>query len=409
MSFAKVAIIGAGASGVFTAIQIKEQNPNLNVTLYEATSNPLQKVRVSGGGRCNVTHNVFEEKLLVEKYPRGKRELLGPFTKFQPKHMLQWLSDKGVTIKAEPDGRMFPVTNRSETIIECFQNQLQKWNVKVQLKHSVHRICQQEDGDFYIEFKDQIPETATHLVLATGSSQKGHKLAKDLGHKITPLAPSLFTFNVKDPRITELPGVSFQDIGLTLILGKTKFKERGPLLITHWGFSGPALIRLSAWAARELQESNYQAELRIHWDPDKTEDQIRNALITVAAENKGKKIVKLPYNNLSKRYWANWMQYLEISEEKLWDQLSKKELNKLSAEIYQSSFQVTGKGIFKEEFVTCGGVSLKEINFQSMESKIVPRLYFTGEVLDIDGITGGFNFQNAWTTAYLAATAIANP
>ena len=404
----KIAIIGAGASGIFTAIQIKELDPSISVCIYEEGSRPLKKVKISGGGRCNVTHHQFDTQVLSEKYPRGHKELRGPFTQFQPLDMVAWLKKHGVDTKFESDGRIFPVTNSSESIIECFLHEIKKHRILIHYHHPVENISySKSDHEFKIEFNGKNPQTCSHLVLSTGSSKTGHRLAKALGHKITELAPSLFTFKVTDFRLQDLAGISFQDVGLQLEIQKRKFTERGPLLITHWGLSGPALIRLSAWAARELQDNQYQANLKINFFPDYKEDALFNYLLEYKKENAKKKLSKLTFTKtMSKRYWLQLLEHLQISSNKLWSELSKKEIHKLIADCNQASFRVQGKGIFKEEFVTCGGISRKEIDFKTMMSKKQKKLFATGELLDIDGITGGFNFQNAWTSAYLVAHAI---
>lgn len=404
----EVAIIGAGASGVFTAIQIKEMNPNISVAIFESGRKCLQKVRISGGGRCNVTHDLYDISELAQKYPRGNRELRGPFSVFQPKDMLNWLHDSGVKTKVEGDGRIFPVSDSSETIIECFLQKLRDYGVDIFFNHSlVYAAKDFENGEFHLKFKNESELHCKHLVLSTGSSSTGHKLAEAFGMRITPTAPSLFTFQIKDNRLNDLAGISFQKVALTLLVNKKKFSETGPLLITHWGLSGPAIIKLSAWAARELKANGYQAMLRVSFAPELNEDQVRAEIKKQSEANSAKKLLNSKLSFFTKRYWEKLLFSIGISNQKTWTQLSKKETNRLINEVINAEFSVIGKGVFKEEFVTCGGVSLKNVNCKTMSSKSVENLYFTGEILDVDGITGGFNFQNAWTSGYLAAQSIA--
>lgn len=333
-------VVGGGAAGFFAAINAKEAHPAARVLLLEKTLQPLAKVRISGGGRCNVTHGCFDPRKLVENYPRGRLELLGPFSRFQPEDTCKWFESRGVRLKMEDDGRMFPVSDSSETIVQCLMNEAKRLGVVVRLGAGVERI---EKG-FLIHLKGEVIE-AKALILATGSSKKGWEMAKSLGHTLVEPVPSLFTFNCPTSPLLDLAGISVPD-GRIAIEG-TKFEARGPILLTHWGFSGPAPLRLSAFAARWLHERNYQATLLIDW---------------------GESVPK----NLAKK--------LPIPR-----------------------FLLDGKTTFKYEFVTAGGILLKEVNFKTFESKIVPGLFFAGEILDIDGVTGGFNFQNAWTSAWLAS------
>lgn len=397
-------VIGGGAAGVFGAIQACEARPGLKVLLLEATPHLLQKVRISGGGRCNVTHHQFDPAILCEKYPRGSRQLRAGFSRFQPEDMIRWLDEKGVQLKTEADGRMFPVSDDSQTIIDCFTRELEKHRVEVLLSAQVKQIAPSDEG-FRME-TEQSTYRSPHVLLATGSSRPGYRLAQSLGHTIVDPVPSLFTFKVTDPRIDGLAGNSSPDAALELKANRKNFSERGPLLITHWGFSGPALIRLSAWAARELHQSGYQARLKINWQPDLDEAGVREALMQHLQTHTKKKLPNATPQGLPKRYWTALLNWLNISPDTTWAQLSRKDTNRIVLEIYASEFQVTGKGVFKEEFVTCGGVATGEVDMKSMESRLCPGLFFAGEVLDIDGITGGFNFQSAWTTAWLAARCI---
>jgi len=399
-------VIGGGAAGVFGAIQACEAKLGLKVLLLEATPRMLQKIKISGGGRCNVTHRQFDPAILCEKYPRGRKQLRGPFARFQPEDMVRWLEENGVETKTEADGRMFPVTDSSQTIIDCFIRELKAHQVEVRYSQPVSRI--EHCGNRYRVTSGGNGYEGKKVLLATGSSRKGYELARSLGHTIIDPVPSLFTFKVQDCRIEGLSGVSSQDVGLELVVGDVKFSERGPLLITHWGLSGPALIRLSAWAARELHETNYLARFRVNWRPDLKEDGVREALQEHVRLHGKKKSVNAVPDGLPRRYWASLVAWLGCSPDKTWEHISKKEVNRIAQEIHAAEFQVSGKGVFKEEFVTCGGVSTKDVNMKTMESKLCPGIYFAGEVLDIDGVTGGFNFQSAWTTAYVAAFDIAN-
>ncbi|WP_319422999.1 BaiN/RdsA family NAD(P)/FAD-dependent oxidoreductase [Pleurocapsa sp. FMAR1] len=407
----KVIVIGGGAAGFFGAIACAEANPQLKVTLLEAGQKPLAKVRISGGGRCNVTHNCFDPVRLVEHYPRGGKALRGAFTRFQPKDTVQWYESRGVKLKTEADGRMFPVTDDSQTIINCLMQAADKANVKLLTGTGVKTVKQFHDEEnksyFQVELKNGKELKCDRLLIATGSNPLGYRWAKNLGHKIESAVPSLFTLNVRDPRLQGLAGVSVSNAQVKLGTGKHKIEQAGALLITHWGVSGPAILKLSAWSARFLYDLKYDSGLQINWLPEYNQETLKQKLITVKETNPKKKIVNYCPVELPKRLWQSFVSYIEIKPDKIWSEISKKELNKLVLEIVQGQYEVKGKGVFKEEFVTCGGVSLKEVNFKTMESKKCPGLYFAGEVLDIDGVTGGFNFQSAWTTSWLAGQAIA--
>ena len=362
-------VIGGGAAGFFAALSAKKANPFAKILILEKTAQLLSKVRVSGGGRCNVTHNCFDPKEFIKNYPRGSKELLGPFTRFSPKDTIEWFESRGVKLKAEEDGRIFPITDSSQTIIDCLINEAQKLGVEIQTQTRIETINKEHDHFLLQGEKGEM--RASKLVLATGSSPQGHAWAKGLGHTIEPLIPSLFTFHSPTSPLLELSGVSVEDAEVRLE-GRT-VRQRGPLLITHFGFSGPAIIKLSAWEAPYLFENNYKAKLIINWLPHLTPVQVARGL-----REKSNRF------NLPKS---------------LWNSLSHKTLQ---ADIYE----IDGKNMFKKEFVTCGGVRRSEVNFKTMESKVCPGLYFTGEILDIDGVTGGFNFQNAWTTAYIAGNSL---
>ncbi len=398
--------IGGGAAGFFGAIAMAEINPQLKVTLIEAGRKPLAKVRISGGGRCNVTHHCFDPVRLVENYPRGAKALRGAFTRFQPQDTVKWFESRGVKLKTEADGRMFPTTDNSETIINCLMAAANKAGVILRTGVAVKSVYKSES--FQVALKNGEILNSDRLLIATGSNPLGYRWAKNLGHKIVAPVPSLFTFNIKDARLQGLAGVSVQNAQVKLGNGKNKLEQTGAILITHWGLSGPAILKLSAWAARSLYGTHYQATLQINWLPKYNQETLKSYLLEFKNEHPQKKITNYCPLDLPKRLWQSLVNYAGIKPDKIWTELSKKELNKLVIELIQGQYQITGKGVFKEEFVTCGGVSLKEINFKTMESKKCPGLYFAGEILDIDGVTGGFNFQSAWTTAWLAGMAIAD-
>lgn len=401
-------MIGGGAAGFFGAIACANANPHAQVTLVEASRQTLAKVRISGGGRCNVTHACFEAESLVQNYPRGGKALRGAFTRFQAKDTIAWFATHGVQLKTEADGRMFPITDSSETIVECLMNAANAAGVELRIGTSVVAVKRQtETIGFEIVLKSGEILKCDRILLATGSSLAGYKIAQELGHQIEPPVPSLFTFNISDQKLRELAGISVNPVKLRLsINNKPQLEQTGPLLITHWGLSGPSVLKLSAWGARVLNENRYQAKLLINWLPDLQQEQVRQKILAVKTEWARRPIALHRGVDLPHRLWQYILTRVGITTEDRWAGISNKTLNKLLAELTQGEYLITGKGVFKEEFVTCGGVNLKEINFKTMESKLVPGLYFAGEVLDIDGVTGGFNFQSAWTTAHLAGQAM---
>jgi predicted Rossmann fold flavoprotein len=401
-----IVVIGGGAAGFFGAITCANVHPDTQVTLIEAAPNPLAKVLISGGGRCNVTHQCFNPAQLVQNYPRGGKALVGAFTRFQPQDTVNWFEKQGVKLKTEADGRMFPVTDSSQTIADCLIEAAKKAGVKIYTGFPVKSVQRLKEG-FLVELKTGKIFQSDRLLIATGSSSLGYRWAKDLGHTIEPPVPSLFTFNIKDPRLEDLAGISVENVCLRLLdTGKTKLEQTGPLLITHWGISGPAVLKLSAWGARILHEHNYHKQLQINWIPEYNSETLRQYLLEIKSQIPKKKIVSHSPVNLPKRLWQRLVNTVGIDDEKPWAEISKKDLNKLVEELTQGCYQIRGKGVFKEEFVTCGGVNLKEIDFKTMESKINSGLYFAGEILDIDGVTGGFNFQSAWTTSWIAGQAM---
>jgi len=408
----RIAIVGGGAAGFFGALAASSHDPAAQIDLLEATRQPLQKVRISGGGRCNVTHHCFEPRELSKGYPRGAKELLGPFTRFGPRETVEWFEAHGVRLKAENDGRMFPVTDQSSTVVDCLLRAASDAGVHLRLGANVKRVSVSETADprFEVELTDGSKESYDRVVLATGGNPAGCRVAASLGHTIIPCVPSLFTFNVQDPRLAGLAGISFDNVALTLSDGGSRpLKETGPLLITHWGLSGPAVLKLSAWGARMLAERKYHASLTVNFIPDYTPALAQQELLAFKAANTRKRIVSARLFGIPTRYWTRLVHHAGIADDMLWANLSTKALASLVAELTTARFAVSGKGIFKEEFVTCGGVALGEVDFRTMQSRIVPELYFAGEILDIDGITGGFNFQSAWTTGWLAGQALSQP
>ena len=400
-----IAIIGGGAAGYFTALTVAECAPKARVTIYESGRRTLTKVRISGGGRCNVTHRCFEPKELINKYPRGGRELLGAFHRWQPRETIRWFAERGVELKAEADGRMFPLTDDSKTIIDCFQEQADKLGIRLVANLGLRGIAGGGDDCFHLEFSDGSFARADKVCLATGSL-KGSELSRaleKLGHRIEAPVPSLFAFNLADKRTQGLSGLSVQNASVET--SRKGSIQRGPILITHRGLSGPAILKLSAWEARALQAQNYHFEIRINWLGDVAENQIREQFNRL---RKGKTLVKSKiFEELPRRLWERLVDVCGIADVQKWAQLPKDKEKALIRELIAGRYQVQGKTTNKEEFVTCGGVRLKEVNFKTMESRIVPGLHFAGECLDIDGITGGFNFQAAWTTGRIAGLAMA--
>ncbi|WJJ97473.1 NAD(P)/FAD-dependent oxidoreductase [Algibacter luteus] len=398
-----VVIIGGGAAGFFAAINISEQKPNLKVTLLERGKEGLAKVKVSGGGRCNVTHAEFIPQDLIQNYPRGEKELLGPFHQFMTGDTIEWFANRGVELKIEDDGRMFPVSNSSQTIIDCFLNEADKYGVEVLYNHAVKNIERTKDA-FKIE-TSQGEFLAEKILVATGSNPKIWNLLERLGHSIAQPVPSLFTFNIIDERINDIPGVVAKNVEVK-VLGTNLWSE-GPLLITHWGLSAPSILKLSAFGALELAERNYKFEIEINFIKMTFKDCL-DTLKALKQDLAKKTVFKSTQYDIPKRLWHKLVLASNMTMETRWADLNKLQLETLASQLTQAVFQVDGKSTFKEEFVTAGGVNLKEINFKTFESRIVKHLYFAGEVLNIDAVTGGFNFQNAWTGAYIAAKSILN-
>jgi hypothetical protein len=402
----KIAIIGGGAAGFFAAIAIAEKRNDFEVYLFEKSANVLGKVQVSGGGRCNVTNTCTDPKLLVLNYPRGSKALLGPFTQFGPADTVKWFDSRGVKIRAEPDGRMFPESNTSETIVECLLQSAINAGVKVKTKCAVETFTPDngiEEG-WNLTFSNSESMHFNKVVLATGSGDQVWQQLKSLNIDIIPPVPSLFTFNINDKRIRDLAGLAVTSTNVKI--QSTKLTASGPILITHWGMSGPGILRLSAWGARVLAEKKYQFKIQINFIPDSHEDKVFEELVF----EKGiasKKMVSNSnmFQSIPKRFWQRLVEVCGL-DNKIWAEASNSALRKLAIELTAGVYEVTGKSTNKEEFVTCGGINLDEIDFKTMQLKKCKNLYVAGELLDVDAITGGFNFQNAWTTGWLAAKAI---
>lgn len=403
----KVVVIGGGAAGFFGAITCATASVSSQVLLLEAGRKPLVKVLISGGGRCNVTHHCFDPTLLIQHYPRGSKALRGAFSRFQPQDTVAWFESRGVKLKTEADGRMFPASDRAQTIADCLLQTAREAGVRLRTGARVQAL-QRRNGKFQVRMKGGETIECDRVLLATGSNPLAYRWAEGLGHTITPPVPSLFTFNIRDRRLQDLAGVSVEKASVCLLgQGKQKLEQTGAVLVTHWGLSGPAVLKLSAWGARVLRDRQYQMPLQINWVPQYNPETLRQHLLAVKSEFPKRKIALNCPLPLPKRLWQRLCETAAIESHKPWADLSKKSLNLLVRELTQGRYEIQGKGVFKEEFVTCGGVSLKEVNFQTMESRHCPGLHFAGEILDIDGVTGGFNFQSAWTTSWLAGKAIA--
>ena len=399
-----VIIIGGGAAGFFTALNIKGKNPEKSVLIIEKDKDVLKKVKISGGGRCNVTHACFEPRELVKFYPRGSKELLGPFHQFCTGDMMGWLDDRGVPTHIEEDNRVFPVSNDSQSIIDCFLNEAKRLDVKLNTLKRLDKI--EKDGNWKLTCGQETYEGVT-VVFTSGSNPKLWELIeRDLGHKIIPPVPSLFTFNSKDERISDLMGISVP-MASVKIPGQ-KLESAGPLLITHWGLSGPAILRLSAWGALQLSQLKYDFKVEVNWLAYESME-VCLATLNEQKTNHGKKSIhkNCPYN-LPKRLWESLVAHALAKKEKNWADINKGELQQLALNLVACSLPVKGKSTFKDEFVTAGGIALEEINFKNFSSKLHDNLYFAGEVLNIDAITGGFNFQAAWTGSWIVSENIFN-
>ncbi|WP_289037182.1 NAD(P)/FAD-dependent oxidoreductase [uncultured Zobellia sp.] len=419
-----VIVIGGGAAGFYTAIHIAEAKPHLKIAILERGKDVLGKVKVSGGGRCNVTHAEFDPRELTKNYPRGEKELIGPFHTYCSGDTIAFFEERGITLKIESDGRMFPESDSSQTIIDCFLNETNRLGVII-LKHSaVSKIEKREDKEGFKITTIKHSYECEKLVVATGSNPKVWKLLENMGHTIVPAVPSLFTFNCKDQRIAGIPGVStlaqvevFQNqVYNSKVTTRLKSKKSklpiltsdGPLLITHWGLSGPAILKLSAWGARLLNDMHYKFKIRVNWLPDYNFEGLMGLFLEIKEVEAKKTVLRTKALEVPRRLWTNLVRASGIDETDKWADVTKNQLEKLAHQLVECELKIDGKSTFKEEFVTAGGIDLKEVNFKTYESKKLPGMYFAGEVINVDAITGGFNFQNAWTGGYIAAQAVAN-
>lgn len=408
-----IAVIGGGAAGYFAALRAADQFSDARICIFEAGKRPLEKVRISGGGRCNVTHHCFDPSRLIAGYPRGAKELRGAFHRFQPENTVAWFEERGVSLKAEDDGRMFPSTDSSETIIDCLEAERRRLGIALRTQSRIHDLKPKDSGTFELLVQTSAGAkelfTSKLVMLATGSNRSGYAMAEACGHSITPLAPSLFTFTIEDPALTSLAGISVDDAVVKLIInGKPVSSQRGPLLVTHWGFSGPAVLKLSAFAARELHSSNYKGTLLVNVVGALNIEEVKARLSEIKQSAPRKLLLNTPLFEIPSRLWEYILwRAIPREAERTWAEAGKAALHTLAAALTASEFSIAGKGQFKEEFVTCGGVATDEVDFRSMESKRCPGLFLGGEILDVDGITGGYNFQSAWTTGWLAGSAMA--
>ena len=393
MADRRALIVGAGAAGVFAALRLKELSPQVSVVVLEAAARPLSKVKISGGGRCNVTHACFDVPQLLEHYPRGGRALGQLLRRFGPSDTVAWFKRRGVPLKTEPDGRMFPTSDSSSTIIECFLREAERLGVRLFLRHRVRSL----EGGFTLELKDRSLKADT-LLLATGSAPLGYRWLEELGHSLVAPVPSLFTFEVRDQRLEGLAGVS---VGRVRVGFSKRETAEGPLLITHHGLSGPAVLRLSAFQARALHKLDYRARFWVDFLPDLSHEEVRQALYRAKGSSKSQP--RRPLFELPKRLWARLLQHAQVDPAGRWAEVSDRALNRLGEQLKRSEFSMQGKATFKEEFVTAGGLPLKQLQLDTLESRKVPGLFVAGELLDVDGVTGGFNFQNAWASGWVAA------
>jgi len=400
-------VIGAGAGGCFTALRLAELYPGAKICILESARKPLSKVEISGGGRCNVTHACFDPEELVNFYPRGHKELLGPFYHFQPQDMIDWLKERGVKVKKEEDGRMFPVTDNSGTIINCFLSLMTKYGI--QLRTSTRAVKWEQDtekGKWQIELLNDVKITSTYLLIAAGSDNRTWETLKETGHRLVAPVPSLFTFNIKDKNLIALPGLSKSKVIVSI--PKFKIEASGPLLITHWGLSGPAILKLSAWGARELFQCNYVFDLVVNWTGDEDVSETTTWVRSLSKSFGKKQVNNLVVENVPSRLWKYLCTRASIPDELTCAEMSNKHMDQLVQVMCKDVYRVTGKSTFKDEFVTAGGIDLRDVDLRRFESKIIPGLFLVGEILNIDALTGGFNFQAAWTGGAIAAEAIAD-
>ena len=401
----KVVVIGGGAAGFFGAISCARFNYNAEITLLERSEKLLSKVRISGGGRCNVTHACFDNNKLVKYYPRGNKELKIPFSFFSTNQTVDWFESRGVKLKAEADGRMFPVTDSSQSIVDCLIREARVLGVKIMTGFAVGGI-EPRGKEWLVKLRGGENMICDRVLVACGGNpnDESYNWLRELGHEVVPPVPSLFTFNVPNSRLNGLQGISVPNAEIRI--EGTKLENSGPLLITHWGFSGPAILKLSAWAAREIHDMNYEFNVHINWVPKYSEEMMKKELQEIKEKHPKKVVFSTPFFDIPRRLWERMVNISEIDDEIRWGDVPSKKLNKLMEELIKGVHWVKGKTTFKEEFVTCGGVDLKDINLLSMESTKHKGLFFAGEILNVDGVTGGFNFQAAWTTGFIAGKAI---
>ena len=404
----QIAIIGGGPAGFFAAISCAQANPANELSIFERGSQFLTKVRISGGGRCNVTNICSNPIQLSEHYPRGKRTLISPFARFSSNDTVAWFETRGVKLNVEPDGRIFPITNSSETIVDCLLNEAKSAGIRLFVRKGVNRVVRTTDHRFALYFTKSESIHCDRLLIATGGARSiaGAQIAQSLGHTIIPPVPSLFSLHIATPWIRSLPGVSVLDVEVSV--ANTKLRQRGPMLITHNGLSGPAILRLSAWGARILHDLNHRFTLRVDWLPNDKEVEITSRFQSLRQSNPNRHVLNCPFFSIPARLWEQLVLAAGIDHETRWTTLSRERAQVLAGLLKRTEFEVNGQSPNKDEFVTCGGVDLREVDFKTMESRITPKLYFAGELLDLDGVTGGFNFQAAWTTGWIAGHAMAD-
>lgn len=407
MSSRRVIVAGGGAAGFFAALACANTAPGTSIVLLEKSSQFLSKVRISGGGRCNVTHACFDPRELTERYPRGGPALRGPFTVFQPRDTVAWFDSRGVKLKTEDDGRMFPVSDSSQTIIDCFRREARLAGIQLRCNHGVERVARRPEGGFEVTLSSAETLVCDRLLLATGGCRApaAGALAVSLGHTLEPPVPSLFAFNLETVWLRPLAGISVARVEASVPV--TRLREEGALMLTHWGLSGPVILRLSAWGARELHGFNYHFPLQINWLPQLDPEKINVELQSRRQTQPARLIVNAPLSPLPARLWEQLVLAAGMARDTRWAELSRSNQHRLVQQLIRTELPVTGKSLNQDEFVTCGGVRLGEVNFKTMESRICPGLFFAGELLDLDGITGGFNFQAAWTTGWMAGRAMA--
>lgn len=399
----KVAVIGGGAAGFFAAISCKTHHPDASVSIIEKSTKTLAKVKVSGGGRCNVTNACEQQADFLRHYPRGQKQLKKTFNYFNRQDTINWFEGRGVQLKAEPDGRMFPITDDSQTIIDCLRKEVEILGISVLMKSSITELKPQAQGGFKLSFDSTDEEHFDFVIIATGGSPKsaGYDWLRQLGHKIVEPVPSLFTFNIPgEKKLKALMGLAVPKV--VIKIQGTKMVQEGPVLVTHWGLSGPAVLKLSAWGARQLFDMNYNFKAQVNWTRGMNEEELRKQVLSASERESKKKILNAKPIDIPNRLWDYLLVRVDMDKDTIWAEVKKKDKNRLINILLNDEYIVEGKTTFKEEFVTCGGVDLSEVDFNTMQSRKLPGLFFAGEVLDIDGITGGFNFQAAWSTGFVA-------